>query len=424
VLCVAGGISGAVLLIGVALWGGAIWSGTRGIWRWYRGAKSPSEAIAPIFTLAAGLAVAWIAWMRHFAQTEADRQRRIIESFSKAIEQLGSEKLEVRLGGIYALERISQESPKDYWTVMENLTAFIREQTRPEAERLRKPLDQRLVECAYSLWENAGRPEGRSKEFWAKAEATEEEKLRDQPATDIAAVVTVIKRRSEDDRVCEAQDKRVLDFRQAVLRNADFSEAHLEGADLRGAHLEGANFYRAHFEGADLREAHLEGAASLGAHLEGADLRDAHLTGADFLYAHLEGAALQGAHLEGAALREAHLKSAALQGAYLEGAALQGAHLEGANLRGAHLGRARLGGAHLEGANLREAHLEGVDLNQAHLGGTHFRGARLEGANLHGVIRMTQAQIDNAYGDANTGLPEGLTRPAHWLEPKGSAPAA
>ena len=97
------------------------------------------QAFAPIFTLAAGLAIAGITLMRHFAQTEADRQRRITESFSKAIEQLGSDKLEVRLGGIYALERISQESPHDYWTVMENLTAFVRERTqRNEAERTAK----------------------------------------------------------------------------------------------------------------------------------------------------------------------------------------------------------------------------------------------------------------------------------------------
>jgi hypothetical protein len=32
-------------------------------------------------------------------------------------EQLGSNKLEVRLGGIYSLERISKESPDDLWTV-------------------------------------------------------------------------------------------------------------------------------------------------------------------------------------------------------------------------------------------------------------------------------------------------------------------
>jgi hypothetical protein len=96
---------------------------------------------------------------RHEAQTKADLMRRITESFSKAIEQLGSDKLEVRLGGVYALERISQESPQDYWTVMENLTAFVRERTcRDEAERTSPDLEQRVSRRAYFLWLEAGRP--------------------------------------------------------------------------------------------------------------------------------------------------------------------------------------------------------------------------------------------------------------------------
>jgi hypothetical protein len=240
----------------------------------------------------AAIRQAQTASSRHEAQTKADLQRRITESFSKAIEQLGSDKLEVRLGGIYALERISQESPRDYWTVMENLTAFVRERTRPEAERLHKPLDQRIAENAYLLWETAGRPDGRSEKFWS--DAVEQEKLEAPPATDIVAVLTVIKRRREDERAREARDGRVLDFREAVLRRADLFWAHLKGANLNGAHLEGANLYR----------------------------------------------------------------------------------------------------------------------------------ARLEGANLSLATGLIQEQVDAAFGDASTKLPEGLTRPAHWLEPKGSAPAA
>jgi hypothetical protein len=38
-----------------------------------------------------------IAGRRHEEQTRADQQRRITESFAKAVEQLGSDKLEVRL---------------------------------------------------------------------------------------------------------------------------------------------------------------------------------------------------------------------------------------------------------------------------------------------------------------------------------------
>ncbi len=47
--------------------------------------------------------------------------------YAKAIEQLGSDKLDVRIGGVYALERVARDSARDHPTVMEVLTAFIRE---------------------------------------------------------------------------------------------------------------------------------------------------------------------------------------------------------------------------------------------------------------------------------------------------------
>ena len=87
----------------------------------------------PLATLGTALGATIVAiatLMRHFAQTEADRQRRIVETFSKAVELLGSDKLEVRVGAIFALERISKESADDYWTIMEVLAAFVRDRMR------------------------------------------------------------------------------------------------------------------------------------------------------------------------------------------------------------------------------------------------------------------------------------------------------
>ena len=57
------------------------------------------------------------------------RQGQITERFTRAIDQLGSEKLEIRIGGIYALEWIDKESPERAYhgTVMEVLTAYVRE---------------------------------------------------------------------------------------------------------------------------------------------------------------------------------------------------------------------------------------------------------------------------------------------------------
>src|SRR5215210_294551 len=60
-------------------------------------------------------------------------QGQITDRFTRAIDQLGKvddkgDKLfEVRLGGIYALERIARESEEDYWPILEILTAYVRQ---------------------------------------------------------------------------------------------------------------------------------------------------------------------------------------------------------------------------------------------------------------------------------------------------------
>jgi Protein of unknown function (DUF2934)/Pentapeptide repeats (8 copies) len=254
--------------------------------------------VAIVSGAAAGVlaAAAAIALVRHFAQTEADRQRRIVESFSKAVEQLGSDKLEVRVGAIFALERLSRESPDDYWTIMEVLTAFVREHMRYTT------IMARLSERAYFLWLQAGRPEGRSQEFWT--EAVRLGRLK-EPPIDIASILTVIRRRSAENRQRERDNGWRFDLSETYLRQAFLGEVWLQGANFLSAHLEGANLMGAHLEGAFLMEAHLEGALLNGVHLEGAFLMEAHLEGALLNGAHLQDTALLEAHVEGAILTEA-----------------------------------------------------------------------------------------------------------------------
>jgi hypothetical protein len=58
---------------------------------------------------------------------ELTEQGQVTDRYTKAIDQLGSDKLDVRIGGIYGLERIARDSAKDHPAVMEVLTAFIRD---------------------------------------------------------------------------------------------------------------------------------------------------------------------------------------------------------------------------------------------------------------------------------------------------------
>jgi hypothetical protein len=350
------------------------------LWDWYhQNREAIAPLLAPLGSLAVGFGtiivgglVAWaalrqartatrvaeianrqaeIASQRHDAQTRADQQRRITESFSKAVEQLANDKVEVRLGGIYTLERISRESPDDYWVVMETLTAFVRERARW------KERDDAASGTTVALYDDD----------------ESSEKRRPEPATDIAAILTVIARRDVKSLDRERVNGWVLDFRGSGLRGANLREVHLEGANFEGAHLEAANLEGAHVKG-NLRGAYLEGANLAGAHLEGANL--------------------EGAHLKEVYLREAHLEGANLQAAHLEAVNLRGAYLEGANLEGAHLKEAFLAGAHLKEAYLREAHLGGAILETA--------------------TGLVQDQITRASGNSETTLPPGLTRPEHW----------
>jgi hypothetical protein len=273
VLWVAGIIIAVLLLIGF-LWGGGavwIWAQLSAAWQWYffetvsptgTSTQHPhADLINPIGTfigaLGAFLAAAMLAWAavrnaraatrqaktasdRHDAQTEADRQRRITESYSKAVEQLSSDKIEQRLGGIYTLERISQESPNDYWTIMETLTAFIRERARWQGS---------TVDASETM-----------------ARFYESDKpINKGPPTDIAAVLTVIGRRSKK-------------MREREERKGWW--VNLSGADLSRATLSGATLSHADLSGADLSHAELTGATLFGATLIDADLSHAELTGA------------------------------------------------------------------------------------------------------------------------------------------------
>jgi hypothetical protein len=59
-------------------------------------------------------------------QLHVAEQGQLTERFTRAVDQLGADRLDLRLGGIYALERIARDSPPDRATIGEVLTAYIR----------------------------------------------------------------------------------------------------------------------------------------------------------------------------------------------------------------------------------------------------------------------------------------------------------
>jgi Pentapeptide repeats (9 copies) len=60
-------------------------------------------------------------------------ERRITELYTKAVEQLGNDKAPVRLGGLYALERLAQDNPAHRQTIVDVICAYLRMPFPPTA---------------------------------------------------------------------------------------------------------------------------------------------------------------------------------------------------------------------------------------------------------------------------------------------------
>jgi hypothetical protein len=222
------------------------------------------------------------------------QEGQITDRFTKAITQLGDTNLAVRLGGIYALERIARDSEQDHWAVMEVLTAFVREYSHGSSN---------------PPWAWVSR-------LFAKDQSPQD-RPESKPPTDIQAILTVVRRRTRTFGNGETQ--------RLDLRNADLQGADLAGAQLQGVLLVGAQLQRADLAGAQLYNAILGRAQLQRAFMPYAQLSATNLMGAQLQDTYLVGAQLQGAYLDGAQLQGADLERVELQRAWLRGADLTAA---------------------------------------------------------------------------------------------------
>jgi uncharacterized protein YjbI with pentapeptide repeats len=264
-----------------------------------------------------GLIFAWQQLGQTSDNLRVSTEGQITDRFTSAVDQLGSDALTVRLGGVYALERIARDSPRDYGPVMEVLTAFARQESPLPANAAATPV--------------------------VAAPAVPEE---------VRAVLKVIGRRTEEQIAAElAAGSGCLDLTDLNAVGVDLSGADLRNtcwnrSDLRGAQLMRADISGASFVGADLsQQASLDGANARGAVLSQADLRLSNLSNAD-----LSDANLLSADLSFAQLVETDLSDSTLVGAMLDTANAFGADFTHADFAGASLDATVLSGADLTGA--------------------------------------------------------------------------
>ncbi|MCF3136831.1 MULTISPECIES: pentapeptide repeat-containing protein [Streptomyces] len=352
-------------------------------------------------TALVALLFTWMSVDQSRTELRIAEQGQITNRFTAAINNLGSNSEDVRLGGIYALQRIMLDSARDQPTIVTVLTAYARRHAPVPASGFAKEQQEEI---------------GQSLESPVK------------PAADVQAVLSVMADRSADHGERTSLDLRHTDLRGAEVfgrgetlkRSAAFRAADFNGADLRRSMFDGVDLRNAGFYQSNLAAARFDYVDLSDASMEGVDLTrttiwHANLTRADLNYAKLHEAQLDSA----VNLTKATLVTADLTGAYLDDANLRNAALIGANLRGASLTHANLHGARLsnvdqealadefgwyidKNGNLAKADLTGADLTNADLRGVDLTEATLVDADLRGAklagVKLARAKLDGVRG--------------------------
>lgn len=227
-----------------------------------------------------------------------NRDGQITDRFTKAVAQLGDDDIAVRLGGLYALERIAKDSPKDHGTIMEIISAYIREKSQPAEP----------VKAAAPINANTN-----------QSKKAETEKIK----TDIQTALTIIGRR---------------DVKEGGSQNQiDLSGTHIPGAYLRSANLTNTTLANADLNHADLTEANLNRTHLVRVNLSGANLMIANLSHANLTDSNLRYADLQDTTLSEAIFSFADLSFANLGYSTLFLASFENTKLFCTNLRGADI---------------------------------------------------------------------------------------
>ncbi len=174
------------------------------------------------------------------------------------------------------------------------------------------------------------------------------------------------------------------DLSGGIFEGAFLSGTGMQEANLAGANLHLSEIVRTAFNMADLTGANLEKALASRADFSGATLINTRLVKAEFLRVKFVGADLTGANLANGDFYRNDFS---------------GAKLVGADMTGAIMPRSVFLDADMTGAVMTDAFI--------------FR-SRLEGVDLSQAVGLTQSQLEQACGDNETKLPEGLTIPSNW----------
>lgn len=241
------------------------------------------------------------------AGLRATQEGYVTDRFSTAVDQLGSDKLETRIGGLHALWRIAEHSARDREAVISIQAAYLR---------------------THLPWPPAG-PEAPAADVPINDVAPLEIRAADAQVT-LTGLGVLCQHREESWVNLGVTDLRRADCDGLWLPEVNLDRSCMEAASLYHANLTQASLVSVNLRHAELKTAILRRARCVLADLRGARLVETDLRDTDFTEADLREANLRKADAGGAVFRRADLRLADLRGSDLSTADLLQTRLTGA----------------------------------------------------------------------------------------------
>ena len=304
--------------------------------------------------------------------------------FNDATKQLGNELTIVRLGGIYALDKLARlhlerANQDDLASIVKILCAYLREITQQK---------------------------------------NYQENHRNEPSNEIQSllkVLTGLNKSSEEKKEDRQPNPVRLDLSGAYLVGANLSNACLKNVILEGTNLQKASLIQTQMQGALLQKTQMQWTTLYGTQMQGAFLQETQMQWTFLQETQMQGALLLMTQMQRAVLQKTQMQRALLamtqmQGARLQEPQMQEAHLQETQMQGAVLQRVQMQGAvlqrvQMQGALLQETQMQGALLQETQMQGAVLREARMQGATLQEAqlqgATLIKVDLRGAYGSSS-----------------------
>lgn len=340
----------------------------------------------------ASLPILILTWYWRTIHKEADirnaEESLINDRFCRAVQLLGDKNESVRIGGLFALERLAIDSPRDLLAILEILAAYIRGFAK------RPSVQEEEIEDEH--------------EFMQEQMGYNPREYEHKPTNDVLAALKILGRRYiqkdidahrpdlRETRLAYIDISNTKGFSNALFAKADLNHVFAIDATLENTVFDNTNIYKGVFTRTNMKGATLWGAVLSNARLDAVDL--------------------SGAVLVSTRMKEAMVARCTINGAQASEADFTMARVYDCNVADSIFTRCRFydstlmninfKSCNLEEADFRKATIHNVDFSTSRIQKIRFKGAQFTGENKFpdgfNVIEYMESEPEDEENVVNT----------------------